>query len=121
MCIYVHVRVATHPFTRISWIEIGGTKYAKEDVVVLESNLLPLFGIIIDILYVSEHYYVAPCSTEFLSHNFHAYEVSKCSSSNTVFGRHSDLVDHNVLSLYSLSSTNNYFVPVKYNLIENIM
>ena len=86
---------------------------------VLESNLLPLFGIIIDILYVSEHYYFV-CSTLhtcFVSH-FHAYEVSKCSSSNTVFGRHSVLVDHNVLSLYSLSSTNNYFVPVKYN---NIM
>ena len=59
---YICTRTCTHPFTRISWIEIGGTKYAKEDVVVLESNLLPLFGIIIDILYVSEHYYFV-CST----------------------------------------------------------
>ena len=89
---------------------------------VLESNLLPVFGIIIDILYICNDYYFV-CSTLhtecFVSH-FHAYEVSKCSGLNTIFCRQSDLVDHNVMNLYSLPVSSNYFVTVKYHLIEHL-
>ena len=109
-------------YNRVSWIEICGIKYAKENIVILESNLLPLFGIIIDILCINNHFYFVCCTlhTECFSSHFHAYEVSKHSSTNIIFCSHSDLIDHNVLGLYTLQTSPNYFVPVKYHLIENL-
>lgn len=107
--------------TRISWIDIDGTKYHKEGVVVLQSHLLPLFGIIADILCrCADHYYFV-CNvlrTECFSSHFHAYKVSK--TKEYVLCTHSDLVDHHVLGLYSLSSYATCFIPMKYHLVENI-
>lgn len=106
---------------RISWIDIDGTKYHKEGVVVLQSHLLPLFGIIADILCrCADHYYFV-CNvlrTECFSSHFHAYKVSK--TKEYVLCTHSDLVDHHVLGLYSLSSYATCFIPMKYHLVENI-
>ena len=88
----------------------------------LESNLLPLFGIVEDIIvHNSDQYFV--CNTLhtecFVSH-YHAYEVTKDSTTDFVICSYSDLVDHHVLSLYSLPFHSNYFVPMKYHLVENI-
>lgn len=105
---------------RVSWIEISGTKYNRESVVILESNLLPEFGIIIDIICNSDQYYFV-CKhlhTECFSPHFHSYEVSI--DDNIVICNPSDLVDYNVLSLYRLSSHPNYFVSLKYHLIEYV-
>ena len=71
-----------------------------------------LFGIITDIVvHHADHVYC------FNSH-FHAYEVSKTKDYD--FCTHSDLIDHHVLSLYSLSSYTTCFIPMKYHLEENI-
>ena len=106
---------------RITWANIGGTNYHKEGVVVLQSNLVPLFGIITDIM-VHENQYYFICNTshmECFNHHFHAYEVSKCPVDFAITTA-SDVVDHNVLTPYSLSSHSTYFVPMKYHIVENI-
>ena len=87
----------------------------------MQSDLLPLFGIITDIVvHHADHVYFV-CNvlhTECFNSHFHAYEVSKTKDYD--FCTHSDLIDHHVLSLYSLSSYTTCFIPMKYHLEENI-
>lgn len=88
---------------------------------VLQSNLLPLFGVLIDIFFHNAEYYFV-CSvlhTECYNAHFHAYEVSNAPVEYTVC-THSDLIDHHVLSRYNLSTSSSQFIPMKYHLIECI-
>ena len=106
---------------RVSWVEIGSTKYCKGRVVVLESHLLPIFGIIVDIvIHNSDHYLVCDTlHTECFVPHYHAYEVTKKCTSDHVICTHDDLVDPHVLGLYTLPSHSSYFVPMKYYIVEN--
>lgn len=107
---------------RISWVDIAGIKYYKEGVVVLQSNLLPVFGVIIDIIVHQAQYHFV-CNvlhTECYNSHFHAYEVSKGSTEYTIC-THSELVDHHVLSRYNLPTSPSQFIPLKYHIIEHIV
>ena len=95
-------------------------KYYDGGVVLLQSQLLPLFGKIRDILVHRNHFYFA-CNvlhTVCFNSHFHAYEVSN--SKEYTLCTHSDLVDPYVLSVYTLSSFSTCFIPMKYHIIENI-
>ena len=107
---------------RISWVEIDGTRYQKGSVVVLESYLSPVFGIIVDIIVRNSDQYYFVCDTvhTVFSSHFHAYEVVKNSVAEFVICSHSALVDHTVLTLYTLPSHSSYFIPMKYHIVENI-
>lgn len=105
---------------RVAWVEIDGTKYCKNNVLVLQSNLLPYFGTIEEILHHSEQFYFVckDLHTECFSSHFHSYEVTSGETSYT-FCIHSDLADHYPLSMYTLNSHSMY-VPMKYYVIEDI-
>ena len=45
------------PYDRSSWVKIGGTVYKPDNIVAISSDLLPVFGKIIEVLIVS----VADC------------------------------------------------------------
>ena len=114
MLVLFFIHVLLHS-SRISWVDIDGTKYYKEGVVVLQSNLLPLFGVITDIFVHSAEYYFV-CSvlhTECFNAHFHAYETSN-TSMEYILCTHSDLVDHHVLSHYNLSTSSSQFIRMKY-------
>lgn len=87
----------------------------------IESNLVPVFGEIEDIIIDKEHSYYIVCNIletcQFISH-FHAYEVSLPVPPTYHICKPSDLFDHNVLSKYSVSSVQ--YIPLKYHLIEHI-
>ena len=104
---------------RVSWIDKDGTKYLKEVVVVLQSLMMPIFGIIKDIVvHCADYFFVCNMlHTECFSSHFHAYEVSK--TNDYILCTHSDLADHHVLDLYHLSSYTTGFIPVKYHLFKN--
>lgn len=105
---------------RISWVEVDGTKYRKGCVLVLESDLVPLFGVVEEIHCVSNQYYfVCKClHTECFSPHFHAYKVTK-NFEELRYCTISDLSDHNPLSMYTLVSHQMY-VCMKYYIIEDI-
>ena len=87
---------------------------------VLQSNLLPLFGVIKDILFHCDEYYFGCCmlDTQCYNAHFHAYEVT--STSEYILCTQSDLADHYVLSYYNLSTSSSQYIPVKYHLNEHI-
>ena len=90
-------------------------------MVVLQSNLLPVFGVIIDIIVHQAQYHFV-CNvlhTECYNSHFHAYQVSKGSTEYTIC-THSELVDHLVLSRYNLPTSPSQFIPLKYHIIEHI-
>ena len=44
------------PYNRSSWVKIGGTVYKPDNIVAISSDLLPVFGKIIDVLmHVPKH------------------------------------------------------------------
>ena len=74
-------------FNRIPWVEIGGTTYCHGSVVVLNSYLLPVFGIIRDTLVIDTNDYYFVCKVmetiQFVSH-YHAFEVATDISHSTI-------------------------------------
>ncbi len=103
---------------RVTWVEVDGTKYSKGSVLVLESDLVPLFGVIQEVHCVSNQYYfVCKCfHTECFSAHFHAYRVTKIDG-ELRYCTISDLSDHYPLSVYTLNS-NQMYVCMKYYIIE---
>jgi hypothetical protein len=109
-------------FNRIPWVEISGTTYRHGSVIILNSYLLPEFGIIRDILVIDTNDYYFVCEVmetiQLVSH-YHAFEVATdVSHSNVNICKQSTLVDHTVLGLYTVNSTN--FVSLKYHIVENL-
>ena len=96
-----------------------GIKYYDGGVELLQSELLPMFGIIRYILVHYNHFYLA-CNvlhTVCFNSHFHAYEVSN--NTDYTLCTHSDLVDPYVLSVYTLSTLSTCSIPMKYHIIEN--
>ena len=66
---------------RVTWIQIQGTKYVEGYVVVLDSTkILPIFGMIINILLINsdEPYFVCEVlETEEFSSHFHSFVVQR--------------------------------------------
>ena len=96
---------------------MDGVTYKPGEVVILELNVVPQFGLIVHIIIEDNHNYYLVCkvlTTECFNSHFHSYQVFKEN-----FQRHSyritDIADHNCLSCYTLSSyPSYYFIPLKY-------
>ena len=125
----MHIYNLEHFFRlhRSSWVKIGGTVYKTDDVAAVSSNLLPLFGRIIDIFIVdvSDCYFVFELLvTECFNSHYHAFEVRKQTQQpiQLVVCKQSDLIDYHVLGLYTIPVHDDHltFVSLKYYLPENI-
>lgn len=104
---------------RLAWLEINGTKYSHNNVVVLEVTDMPTFGIIRDLVSSGARYYFV-CEVMFticFNHHFHAYEVRKDDEPEYVVRCQTELADHYVLSIYTVSGKD--FIPLKYHLVES--
>ena len=89
----------------------------------IDSDLLPNFGIIEDIIIDDLHSYyfvIEKLHTICISSHYHSYEVIKHSPTLFHVCKLSDLWDHSVLGLYQIPHNQSYFVPLKYYLIENV-
>lgn len=105
---------------RSSWVEISGTKYGLQNVVVLDCTLLPQFGIIHDIIVDNIHQPFFVCeklTTDCFSSHYHAYEVIRHSPPVFSICKQSELYDYSVLSLYHVHSL---FVSLKHHLVETL-
>lgn len=110
---------------RVKWIQVQGTKYIEGSVVALDSTeILPTFGIIIDILITEADnpYFVCEVLyTEEFSVHLHSFVVTREKPIPISFCTPDELADHHTLGLYSLrlfqdSHLSLYIVP-HYNLI----
>lgn len=104
---------------RVSWAKIRSILYKPGAVVVLQNNLLPVFGIIIDIIvhqvdicYFVLQEYTTHC---FLPH-FHSFEVSLTSPPAYHTYKVHELADHHPLCVYIVN--NSHLIPLKYYIKE---
>ena len=112
---YIHVYVH-----RVTWIQIQGTKYVEGCVAVLDSSeILPKFGVIINVLLIKSDKPCLVCEllkTQEFSTHFHSYVVQRDKPIPIVFCKPDELSDHHSLGLNSLrfnhdSVPTNYIVP----------
>ena len=105
---------------RASWVTIGGTTYKPGNIVVADaSGLLPIFGQIDSIVFVSNscHFVCEILITDTYNSHYHAYEVShNLSHTPIIICQQSSFIDHHVLALYHISSL--HLVPLKYHIPE---
>lgn len=104
-------------------MEVNGIVYKPGGIVVLEMDLVPTFGIIVDILVKDVDSYNLVCeitSTECFNSHFHAYEIEKFINPTYFVCQVNQLYDHYMLSAYELSTYPNIlFVPLKYHLMSS--
>ena len=100
-----------------------GTRYVLGSVVMVDTDLLPVFGVIKDIIINEMHCYyfilVIFHTVCFLPH-FHSHEVVHHTPLLFKLIKPSDLLDHSALSLYKIPRSNSYFVTLKYYVTEKI-
>ena len=109
----------------MTWITIGGTKYVEGCVVALDSSeVLLIFGIIIDILLIKEDepYFVCEVmTTEEYSDHLHSYVLKRVSPTPITFCKHQEMADHHTLGLYKLrlfgDSLPSLYVVPKYHIM----
>ena len=92
-------------------------------VVVINSDLLPTFGLIKDIVVDNcyLHYFVLEILyTICFSSHYHAHEVSMNTLPLFQLVKLSTLYDHSIINLYSIPHCYSFFVPLKYYLIEKL-
>lgn len=84
-------------------------------------ELNPVFGKIYDLVTVGVSEYYIVCEllvTEAFNYHLHAFEVSIPSSPNFLISKTSDLIDHNVLGIYTISGI--MYISLKYKIFENL-
>lgn len=101
----------------VKWVQIKGTKYSKGSVTVIEANIIPTFGIIVDLLVVDVDICLFVCevlTTEYFEEHLHAFKVSRETPVSLAICQHKELADYHVLSLYK--HHHSLYVVPKYNL-----
>ena len=84
-------------------------------VVMVDTDLLPVFGVIKDIIINEMHcYYFFWKFFSLLFTTFHSHEVLHHTQLLFKLIKPSDMLDHSVLSLYKIPGSNSYFVTLKY-------
>ena len=106
---------------RVAWIQLQGTKYIEGSVVVLDtSEILPIFGIIFNILLIKADQPYLVCEvlhTEEFSAHLHSFIITREDKPvSIVFREPHELSDYHILGLYSLrlfqeTFTTHYIVP----------
>ena len=88
-CTYIYIN-------RVTWIQLQGTKYVEGCVVVLDSSeILPIFGVIINILLIKpdEPYFVCELlQTEEFSTHFHSFIMQRDKLIPIVFCKPDNLI-----------------------------
>ena len=96
----------------------------EQNSVVLNMDLLPKCGTIVDIIVFSTDVHYLVCEvllTDKFCHHFHAIQAQKCQPVKHVCVKQSELYDHSVLFSYTIPTHPGlYFIPLKYQLIENV-
>ena len=91
---------------RVTWIQLQGIKYVEDSVVVLDtSEILPVFGIIINILLINSrepHFACEQLHTEEFSVHFHCYIINRDRPIPITFCTPTELSDYLTLGLYTL-------------------
>ena len=105
----------------VTWIQLQGTKYIEGSLVVLDtSEIVPIFGIIFNILLIKADQSYLVCEvlhTEEFSAHLHSFIVTREDKPfPIVFHEPHKLSDHHTLGLYSLrlfqeTFTTHYIVP----------
>ena len=82
---YIHTAISSDiiialPFSfSVTWVDIRGTCYKPGAVVIVQTNLMPQFGLIDEIVVIDVENYFFVCHlfvTDCFNHHFHSYEVS---------------------------------------------
>ena len=109
---------------RVSWIDVNGISYKHDGVVILNVDLVPTFGIIIDIIALDVDDYWLICevtSTICFNSHYHSYEVCKDVPPHYVVCQLKNLADNYVLSAYELGThSDTLFIPMKYYVIDTV-
>lgn len=108
-------------YYRSPWVEICGTRYGQQSIVVLDCALTPEFGIIHDIVLDSLHQPFLVCEkliTDCFSYHYHSYQIFRPNPPVFCICRQSHLYDHSVLSVYTVNSL--LYVTLKYYLVEKL-
>ena len=109
-------------FIRLSWVTVNGITYKPGEIVVLKVDLLPQFGLIINVIAMDVFNFYLVCEvliTHFFNSHFHSYQVSREDHPDFITSKVTNIADYYYLSYYKLSSYPNfYFVPLKYYLVD---
>ena len=125
---YALIRIILHlvytliSLCRLSWIEVNGTTYKKNSVVVLGMDLVPRFGVVEEV-HTDMYYLVCEVLvTECLSHHFHSFQTCKQHPVEYVICKPANLYDHTVLAAYVIPTQRHLFhIPLKYQLIDDLL
>lgn len=102
-------------------MEIHGILYKPGAIVVLDCDLMPVFGVVKEIVNINSCFYLV-CNllhTVCFVHHIHAYEVQELSIVKPI--KVNSLYDHHPLGLYKSPLDNSIMVvPLKYHIIENL-
>lgn len=110
---------------RTPWAEINGITYKLGGVIILDMDYVnPKFGLIKDIFILnSEIFFVSEILwTVSFVHHFHSFLVYHADDPiDFCICKQQDFYDHTMLSPYPCSDEHSsYYVPLKYQLIDNI-
>lgn len=108
----------------VSWISTNGYTYKIGHVIPISANLMPNFGVIVDIIVngVDDVYIVLKkLETLFFDNHLHSYNVSFILPPEYITLKTTNFYDSHPLSLYRSPYNNtDLLVPLKYYLIENV-
>ena len=76
MCFTALFTCALYVFCSLSWIEVDGSTYKRGSVVLSVDETMPLFGIIEEIVFFTDVYYLV-CSVLITEYHFHAFKTNK--------------------------------------------
>lgn len=106
----------------VKWAEINGTTYKFGAIVVINSDLMPEFGKIVDILIIhQDSSCLFVCETFFtdcFNAHYHGYEVIP--SKEITIIKQSNLIDHHVLHDYKINFSHS-LIPLKYHILERFL
>lgn len=104
---------------RSPWVEVCGTRYSRQSVVVLNCVLVPEFGVIQDIVLDDLQQPLFVCKkllTDCFYYHYHSYKVVHSNPPVFCIKKQSALFDHSVLSTYNVESS--LYVHSVYYLVE---
>ena len=104
----------------MAWSKTGSTLYKPGSAIILESSLIPVFGVIIDIVvchvdscYFIVQEYITNCFVE----HFHSFEVSAMTPALHRTFQMCNLADYHPLCIHT-TSNNTKLISLKYYVIE---
>ena len=97
-----------------TWIDIARDLYSHGSVVVVDTDLVPTFGVIEDFVDESHCYFLAIQLLDaiYFTPHFYSFEVNKKTPKVYHICKPSALYDHLVLGKYQLQSHESFFIPL---------